>query len=519
MKKVLLILMAGLMISAQAMAVTVEDVCGQFDGSVNIGGDLYPEKSVFLLPGTVENTLTFVLPDFKYGAGKLGDIVLANIKMDSKGQLTLDNSTLYLDSINERATITVLNGLEDSGVIYNSVLTSNEAMVLLSIEASSLPEPIIVLFAGKAAKTKNYQMPNGGFEGDWNEGEPAGWHSFNSATGLMVDFIKNDKQFIVSSQVRPGSSGKQSAMMSSDMLFGVKANGNCTNGQINAGSMTADDQTANYNFSDPGNNGFNTPLQGHPDSIVFWAKYLPANHEVKNEENKARVSSVITTADKYQDPEATTDYSNVKIGSAVMNYAATSDMGWQRISVPFVYNPANKSKKPEYILTTFTTNQVPGGGTSYTTGGSLSKVNVLDTVYLDDVELVYNKSLKSFTRDNETLVFTDHIAKLDAEYCDDCTQHKAIGNGISSQSFIAFDATHKCIFIYVIADDYAQSGVYNLYRVEFNDSMTDDLKPIDIAESVMDIPTAEKGEKLLIDGTLYIRRGDVWYNIMGTRVK
>jgi hypothetical protein len=49
--------------------------------------------------------------------------------------------------------------------------------------------------------------------------------------------------------------------------------------------------------------------------------------------------------------------------------------------------------------------------------------------------------------------------------------------------------------------------------------MTDDLKPIDIAESVMDIPTAEKGEKLLINGTLYIRRGDVWYNIMGTRVK
>ena len=34
MKKVLLILMAGLMISAQAMAVTVEDVCGQFDGRV-----------------------------------------------------------------------------------------------------------------------------------------------------------------------------------------------------------------------------------------------------------------------------------------------------------------------------------------------------------------------------------------------------------------------------------------------------------------------------------------------------
>ena len=86
--------------TAQVLAVTTKDVCGQFHGLLNIGGQVYPDKKVYLLPGTVENTLTFVLPDFTFGAkGKLGNIVLPNIPMSAEGQLTLENATLYLDSI------------------------------------------------------------------------------------------------------------------------------------------------------------------------------------------------------------------------------------------------------------------------------------------------------------------------------------------------------------------------------------------------------------------------------------
>jgi len=516
MKKVLFTLLAGFLISAQAMAVSVKDVCGQFDGNLNIGGDLYPDKSVYLLPGVVNGTVTFVLPDFMYGAGKLGNIVLPNIPMDADGRLTLDNSTLWLDSISERAAITVLNGFEDGGVVYNSVVSASEAMILLSITAPSLPEPIFVLFMGKAAEDRNFQMPNGGFEGVWTDGEPAGWHSFNSADGLMVDFIKNDKQFVPSDRVRPGSAGAQSALLSSDLLFGVKANGNCTNGQINAGSMTADDQEANYNFSDPANTGFNTPFHGRPDSIVFWAEYLPADRDAAKAENKARVCAVITTDARYQDPEAEVNYSGVKIGAAVMNYAAAADLGWQRVAVPFAYEQANRNKKPSYILTTFTTNQVPGGGTSYSSGGNLSKVNVLDTVYLDDVEMIYNKRLQSFTRNLETLDFDKSVASVSGEYCDDCAKYAAVGDGVSAQTFIAFDSFHRCIFIYVIADDYAQTGDYTLYRVDFEDSQTDDLDPVD---GIMDVLSEQEEGKMLVGGHLYIRRGGVWYNVMGLRIK
>lgn len=511
---------ASFVCAAQVMAVSTKDVCGQFDGMLNIGGQNYPNKSVYLLPGTVENTLTFVLPDFTYGAnGKLGNIVLPNIPMSESGQLTLEGATLYLDSINERAIITVLNGLEDAGTVYNSVVSHDEAQVLLSIEApQSLPEAILVLFAGQAVRSNNYELPNGGFEGAWTNNEPQGWHSFGTATGLMADFVTdNTFQFVQDPQVRPGSTGEQSALLSSTILFGVNANGNCTNGQINAGSMTADDAANNYNFSDPANNGFNTPFNGRPDSIVFWAKYQPADKNPANAVNKARMRSVITTNARIQDPE-NEDYSAVKIADAVINYAATADMGWQRIAVPFSYYPANLDKEPAYILTTFTTNQVPGGGSSYNKGSNLNTNYVLDSVYIDDVELVYNKTLNSFQIDAEQLVFNQNIATAAGTYCDSCADVNAYAQGWSAQTFIGFDAVHKCIHVYVIADDYAQSGAYQVYRVEFSDSQTGDLDPLNQGVENVLLNTSNS-EKVLLNGQLFIRRGDVWYNTTGIRIK
>ena len=509
------------MVSAQVMAVSVKDVCGQFDGNLRVGSITYPNKSVYLLPGTVENAVTFVLPDFMYAAKNLGNIVLANIPMDENGMLSLENATLYIDSLGVRATITVLNGVSDGTTEYNSIISNDNAVILLSIAADT-PQPIPVLFAGQAVRSNNYVQPNGGFEGNWVNNEPAGWHSFGSAAGDMAELVTGQTfQFIPSTQVRPGSSGKQSAMLSSDLLFGVKANGNCTNGQINAGDMEADKPAANYNFSDPKNTGFNTPFHGRPDSIVFWAKYIPADRNAGNAVNKARLNAVLTTDAYYQDPEDADKYGDVKIAAAYTNYSATPDFGWQRLSVPFAYYPANWGKKPAYILTTFTTNMLPGGGSSYSTGSGLfDGSNVLDTVYLDDVEMVYNKNLTLFARDLETLNFEENVATVADNYCDNCAAYTALGNGVSTQTFIAFDATHKCIFVYVIADDYAQSGKYNLYRVDFTDSNTEDILPFNPSEGVENIFSDKaRAEKVLINGQLYLRRGDVWYNVSGVRVK
>ena len=520
MKKIFFTLFAGLMVSAQVMAVSVAEVCGQYNGNLNIGGTNYPNKTICLLPGTVQNTVTFVLPDFTYNAGNLGDIVLTNIPMDANGKLTLEGATLYLDAIDERATINVVNGLEEGGVVYNSILSATQAQVLLSIAAPSLPEPIFVLFNGNTAAGKNYALTNGGFEGSWTNYEPKGWHSFWTATGMMVDFIQANDQFMQSTNKRPGSKGSYSAFLSSKFALSAKANGNCTNGQINAGSSTADDPANNFNFSDPTNTGYNTPFQGHPDSIVFWAQYIPADKNPGNAVNKARMHTVITTNARYQDPEADGDYSQVKIAEATINYAANASMGWQRFSVPFEYNAQAQSKDPAYILVTFTTNMTPGGGSSYYEGGKFDKTNYLDTLYLDDVQLIYSRAMSKFTVNDQAIRFTKGVATIGSNYCDSCAAYAAQGYGKTAQTFIGCDAIHKCIYVYVIAEDYSQSKQYSLYRIDFADSQTDDLTPFFPEEGVEKVQgRTERFEKVLLNGQIYIRRGDVWYNMNGARIR
>ena len=495
---------------------SVNRVLGRYDGELNIGGTAYADKSVFVLPGTVDSTITFVLPDFTFNGGKLGHIVLPNIPMSVYGQLMLEDRTLYLDTISERATITLINGYREGTKTHYSVLANDQAEVMLYIEAPSLPQAILVTFQGDAVRHNNYAVNNGGFEGNWSNNEPAGWHSFGSATGEMADFVSsNVHQFVYSNDVRPGSNGTQSAMISSNIILSVKANGNCTNGQIHAASMTADNAESNYNFSDPANTGFNTPFHGRPDSLVFWTKYLPADRNAANELNKARMSTVITTDARYQDPE-TGDYAAAKIGAATINYSA-ADMNWQRIAVPFTYTATDN--QPAYILTTFTTNEQPGGGTSYTTTGS-NRVNVLDTVWLDDVEVVYNKQLRAFYHGADELSFDQYVAHVNDTYCDDCASYEAYGNGVSAQTFMAFDAEHRCITVYVIADDYAQTLDYMLYRIEFADSQTADLQPIDPSQDIETVRTQQGGyEKVLYNGQLYIRQGDNWYTISGIKIK
>ena len=522
MKKVFATLFAGLMVSAQVMAVSVKDVCGQFNGLLNIAGFNYPDKSVYLLPGSENNTVTFVLPDFKYGAGKLGNIVLPNIPMDANGQLTLENSTLYLDSISERATITILNGLEDQGQIYNSIVTDEGAMVILSIGAPSLPEAILVLFVGEKATGLNCALPNAGFEGAWTNEEPFGWHSFGTAAGPMADFVKsNTKQMVKSTDIRPGSKGEHSVLLSSTFLLGVKANGNCTNGQINAGSSNAADGTKNYNFSDPSNPGFNTPFHGRPDSLVFWSRYVPADKDPSNADNKARAHAIITTDTRYQDPDPKDQFEAARIGDAEINFAATSDMGWQRLAVPFAYSSAKADAVPAYILTTFTTNAEPGGGSSYTVIENQNKWYVLDSVYVDDVEVVYNKQLNAFYISDEALTFENHVASVGDTYCDDCEIFKALAQGVSTLSFIAFDPDHRCIYIYVIADDFAQSKAYNIYRVEFADSRTEDINPISGTEDLETLTVQPMScRKQLYNGQIIIIHEDgTVFDILGRKIR
>ena len=328
--------------------------------------------------------------------------------------------------------------------------------VLVNIPASS-----IVLSAQPISA--NYAITNGGFEGNWTNNEPTGWHSFASATGDYASFVTgNTGQFQQSTDKRPGSTGSYSAQIQSKVTLSVKANGNCTNGRINAGSMSATDASGNYAFSDPSQSGYNTPFVGQPDSLVFWAKYVPGGGSYEDASNKARAHATLITNSRYQDPE-TGDYSAVKIAEATSDYSATSSLGWQRISVPFVYTNVNPAQMA-YMLITFTTNKTPGGGNS-------TKKSP-DNVYIDDAEMIYNYRLTQLTIDGEAISFSNGQATTEKMYSNEYAV-SATTNGRAAKTFVGYDSAHYRMYVYVVADNYSQVHAYSLYTIQMAEPIRD----------------------------------------------
>lgn len=502
MKKNILFVACTALMAVHAFAVSVKDVCGQYRGDLMLGTDTYNSRSIYLLPGSENNTLTFVLPDFSYGDANLGNIVLTNISMDNNGSLSLIGGTVYVSALNERAIVDIIPSISDGETTLSSVLTASNASTLLRITVASLPEPMLVYFHGSRVND-NYAITNGGFEGDWSNNELNGWHSFPTVVGsvgnLMPDKTKQFKR-------TTGHTG-YGVCLTSNMLLGVKANGNMTNGQINANSSTADSPNDNYNFSDPSNTGYNTPFAGSPDSMSFWVRYVPADRNPNNNVNKARMSTAITTNARYQDPEGSNNYSQVLVAKAEINYTATASMGWQKITVPFSYKNVSRDKTA-YILVTFTTNQTPGGGSTNTKGGFLGigGTTYVDSCYIDDVQLIYNSQLSSLTFNGQNMSVTG-VNSVDEPYCDSCYTVEFTTKGVGAKTFIGYDAANRRALVYAVGNDYAaNSNSMRIYTIQMSEPT-----PTGVQDAVMN-PTSVK---YLRNGRLYILRNGHTYDVMG----
>jgi hypothetical protein len=231
---------------------------------------------------------------------------------------------------------------------------------------------LITALAGTLSGFAQTQIGNSNFEA-WETSsneikEPVNWNSFKTATGAWNSF--GDQQMNWSTLVRPGSTGTKSAVIwSRSAAFGIVANGNMTLGRIEMGSATAS-SSSNYNYSSTGDAAYSEVMTDAPDSIVFWVKYKP----VTAGSNNARVSAVITNnTNNFKDPN---DVGNANtVATAILNFPTTSN-SWVRKSVPFTY--VGSASNAAYIITTFTTNNVPGGGSAN------------DSLYIDDIELIYN---------------------------------------------------------------------------------------------------------------------------------
>ena len=253
------ILLAALALAAgTALATTQTDYSGVYSGelTVSLVGTPAPQD-IEIYNGSEENTITFVLPKFAMVGGE--DIVLTDVPV-ADGSMTLENYVIYIAALSNTATVSMNEG---------SMFSGEKLSVDLTITTPILPMQIGVTFEGTRTIVANegvYQVRNSGFEGEWDEFsgksgfppkewkgyEPKHWNSFTSGDGTYISFAQSGDQLKEDTiLVRPGSTGKKSALVVAKMQLGtIPANGNLTTGRINAGSYDAAN-SANHNFSDP----------------------------------------------------------------------------------------------------------------------------------------------------------------------------------------------------------------------------------------------------------------------------
>ena len=222
------------------------------------------------------------------------------------------------------------------------------------------------------------QLINRGFE-EWTNrvSEPVHWHSNGTASGSFSGMLPTG-QMVQSSQTRPGSSGSKSVQLIPKTVWGVTANGNITNGKMNAGSMTAAGSN-NYNQTLRGQSDFNMPLSMLPDSLTIWVCF-----RTNSTSTKGQIKAVVHgNADYKIVADGTEDPTNMHVATATTTFYRTSSSGgaytWRRLSIPF--NNSGPCTDVRYILMTATTNEIPGSGSTS------------DDLFIDDALLVYKPTL------------------------------------------------------------------------------------------------------------------------------
>lgn len=224
----------------------------------------------------------------------------------------------------------------------------------------------ILLLASATLLRAQTQLVNSNFE-LWDNiaatnAEPQEWNSNKTGSGFAS--LGPQTCFAEATIVHGGTYSVKLRTVSSG--FGSNVNGVVTCGRVNAPSTTP---SAGYNDTQQANAPYNMPFTGRPDSVAFWAYYVPGAGD------SARVSIMLHSAYDQRDPTSNdpNGATNV-IGSAMKNFRSTAST-WVRISVPFVYTSGST---PAYCLATLTASKVPGGGSTST------------LLYVDDLVMIYN---------------------------------------------------------------------------------------------------------------------------------
>ena len=392
------------------LSASATDYTGQL--KVNVDGMVLPEAETTVTINKNENqTYALELNNLILTMGGapagIGNIVLNEVRAHEESGVT----TLV---INDNITITegttpgipfwIGPSLGNVPINMRGEIRGEQLYFIIDIKMENSPfgELINVEFGDGG-----YQIKNSGFEEfhtaeysaeDWmgnvtkySSDEPNAWHSFNSgvASNSLTAMALQYGSTSISSDVRPGSTGKSSVAIKSAFVLITAANGTMTTGRMQAGDFDATNPAncafMDMSLTDVDGNGdpFHTVLNGNPDSLAVWVKYKQG--EVNEEYPYANVSAVITDGTYYQDPEDDKEYTNV-VAKAQDKKIESKGFTWQRLSIPFDYETyAANNAETKAILVTISTNAQPGAGSTDTDNP--------DSILVDDIELIYNSTV------------------------------------------------------------------------------------------------------------------------------
>ncbi len=401
-------LFCAVLMTLSAMAT---DYKGNLTVSINGEGSTQP-ATISIVENAGKYNLSIL--NFMLGEGEsvlpVGNIVIENVTGAVAGNLT----TLY---VNKNITIQKGNaaGIADDAwlgpmlgevpVKMSSSFNTNGFLgVNIDIDmVSTIGQVIKVTFENVG---NHFQMPNSDFE-TWSDKNkaPRHWHGFESPKGGFAGSAKSNTKLVSSKWIRPGSAGSKSALLTCSKILGIIANGTMTNGVLNAGSMSAAD-ASNHSETDLSStskdaNGdpFSTPIYAKPDAVKFWMRFVQADPSATADYPYAAFNAVVTDGTYYQDPENKTYHNKVAVAAPNLENMRAGD--WRQVTCDFDYATyAADSAQAKAILMTFSTNATPGKGSAVTSSFKLVKA---DSVYIDDLELVYNAGIKSISFKGQAL--------------------------------------------------------------------------------------------------------------------
>lgn len=475
MKKVFTLLVSALMATA-AFATDYTD-----NLTVTVNGTAMPAiQSTISVTENADGTYKFSLNNFKFMTMSLGDIVVDNIAGTTSNGVT---------SLKAAQDVTLSLGTMPLSLMAEK--TDGKLYALIDIYYPLLSQTIHVAFGNNDGL--GYQLKNSGFE-DWHTAtlssmmgtasgdEPNNWHDMLSCSygNPVIGYFAAYNPFVFKTDtVRPGSAGKQAALLRSFEIFGIVANGTLTTGRLNAGSTTAED-LSNHAYldmskTDKDSNGdpFYQTVNGTPDSVAVWMAFKQGTPNATYPH--ATLSAALTDGTYYQDPDSVT-YSNVRALAKDTTITTTFTTGlpvWKRVVVPFNMIDANVEGKA--LLLTMATNANPGKGST-------------DSLYVDDLSLIYNTPIvediayKGTTISGFKAATTRYtINDAGVVSLDDITVTTSGANGARVYTEMRQSGADAVVTVSVYSGDLSTSQVYTLTftgattgvrAVEVNDAKT-----------------------------------------------